>query len=292
MKKAVFIIALLLILATSGCANSKNAAKPGNSEVISVMPVESVASPYNSIATGKPEITPVPSPAVLLHSTVPGIDYMGKNIGYSVSDVSTAVISIPQSLQPRQQRKLFDLKDGYSISYIDSDRNSGLIINGSASQKVLCFSNASNMEEFESGNNLSISPDKSRVAYVYPCAWEVPGSLYIYDINGSKLKLTIDSTNQLTPKFGLWLTPRYLLVALCNTYGTARIGNLFIFDSSTNKLSLSKKIVTKNTNDLYYMQDIKLQGNNISVNLKHYSNSKEYTENINFDINDLLGNLN
>lgn len=117
--------------------------------------------------------------------------------------------------------KVADLYNGADLYY---GGNYTIQIEDGSNSKIICSYLCSYPE---------LSPDKKRIAYIYPDEQDNPRALYIYNVeNDSKdILMKSDYTGSSTPKEVRWLDDQYLLLIIGYGYGHVNYGgDLYIYD--------------------------------------------------------------
>jgi hypothetical protein len=133
-------------------------------------------------------------------------------------------------------REKHELADGSSLLFkTDENHIERMIgIDSEKGKKVICDKKPSSPV---------VSPDGNKFAYMDVLEWEVPGEVYLYDLEKGKSELIIkqnqDIKDQHTPKGLCWLDNNRLLAIIGFAYGTVSVGGeLYLYDVEQGKLSL------------------------------------------------------
>ncbi len=91
-------------------------------------------------------------------------------------------------------------------------------------------------DEFPSGP--TFSPNGKHATYIAPLEWEVPGDLYLYNLeNGKNIKLITPDEEQNIPKYAIWLNDKTIAVIIGFGHGTVSIGgNVFTYNIENSEL--------------------------------------------------------
>ena len=130
------------------------------------------------------------------------------------------------------------LADGSKLLYksaVDDDYEHLITIASEKGEKVIC--------ENPYCSPPAVSPDGNKFAYMDVLEWEVPGEVYLYDLEKGKSELIIkqnqDIKDQHTPKGLCCLDNNRLLAIIGFAYGTVSVGGeLYLYDVEQGKLSL------------------------------------------------------
>lgn len=132
--------------------------------------------------------------------------------------------------------KISELDGGFSVFYFPGSGDyvdTYILLKSGQVEKVICNNSPSRP---------AVSPDKKRIAYVYPRGWEVLGDAFLYDVASASERVIVKASDiefEHTPKEVAWLNDRYLLVIIGYAYGTASWGgDVYLYSTLTQKLSL------------------------------------------------------
>lgn len=144
------------------------------------------------------------------------------------------------------------LENGINILHKDSE----ITINFGNSTQTIC-------RDFCSKPMLS--PEHVKIAYINPYGWECIGELYIYNLYSKRmLVLSKDKfPNQHSVKKLEWLNEEQLLLIIGFGFGTASVGgDLYLFDSNSDRLKLIKK-----RNEKEEIKDFIIENNKLIIEI-------------------------